>query len=103
MAIRDGRRHPSPNSGWSEAAYAGALGLRLGGANSYGGRVEQRPLLGDGRPPGPADVPRAVRLCAAVTASSAVLAAASAAMHRGHGVQTRRRTAACLHTVGARA
>jgi adenosylcobinamide-phosphate synthase len=103
VAIRDGRRHPSPNSGWSEAAYAGALGLRLGGANSYGGRVEQRPLLGDGRPPGPADVPRAVRLCAAVTASSAVLAAASAAMCRGHGVPTRRRTAACLRTVGARA
>jgi len=49
VAVRDGHRHPSPNSGYAEAAYAGALGLRLGGRNVYANRVEHRPELGDGR------------------------------------------------------
>jgi adenosylcobinamide-phosphate synthase len=48
---RDGHRHPSPNAGRCEAAFAGALGVRLGGANDYGGRVEHRPHLGDGDGP----------------------------------------------------
>jgi adenosylcobinamide-phosphate synthase len=77
-ALRDGRRHPSPNSGWSEAAYAGALGRRLGGRNVYGGRVEDRPVMGDGPSPVPADLARAARLCAAVTGAAAVLAALGA-------------------------
>jgi adenosylcobinamide-phosphate synthase len=72
---RDARRHPSPNSGWCEAAYAGALGLRLGGANGYGGRVEVRPSLGDGRPAEPDDLARSARLLQRTTASAAVLAA----------------------------
>jgi len=75
---RDARRHPSPNSGWCEAAFAGALGLRLGGLNSYGGRVEQRPALGDGRPARAADLPRAARLNARVTLAAALAAAAVA-------------------------
>jgi adenosylcobinamide-phosphate synthase len=75
VAIRDGRRHPSPNSGYSEAAYAGALGVRLGGRNVYAGRVEERPSLGDGPAPSVADLDRAVRLCAAVTVAAAALAA----------------------------
>jgi len=54
--------HPSPNAGVAEAAFAGALGLRLGGINRYGTRVELRPTLGDGRPAEPADIARAVRL-----------------------------------------
>ncbi|HEY8338661.1 MAG TPA: cobalamin biosynthesis protein [Egibacteraceae bacterium] len=33
---RDGARHPSPNAGRCEAAFAGALGVRLGGVNDYG-------------------------------------------------------------------
>ena len=74
-AIRDGRRHPSPNSGVSEAAFAGGLGLRLGGRNVYGGRMEDRPTMGAGTAPTAADIPRAARLCAAVTAASAGLAA----------------------------
>ena len=41
--------HPSPNSGVSEVAFAAALGLRLGGRNCYGDRVEDRPPLGVGR------------------------------------------------------
>lgn len=44
---RDRRNHPSPNSGWPEAAMAGALGVRLGGVNVYQGRREPRPPLGD--------------------------------------------------------
>ncbi len=52
----------SPNAGWAEAAFAGALGLALGGANSYGGAVREGPTLGVGRPPEAADIRRAVRL-----------------------------------------
>lgn len=54
--------HPSPNSGVAEAAFAAALGVRLGGTNSYGGRVEVRPHLGTGRPPRPSDIAGAARL-----------------------------------------
>jgi adenosylcobinamide-phosphate synthase len=77
-AVRDGRRHPSPNSGLSEAAFAGALGLRLGGRNAYQGRVEDRPVMGDGTTPTAADIPRAARLCAAVTVLAGLVAAAVA-------------------------
>jgi adenosylcobinamide-phosphate synthase len=59
---RDGGAHPSPNAGRLEAAFAGALGVRLGGLNRYGDRIERRPPLGDGAPPGPDDVERAARL-----------------------------------------
>jgi adenosylcobinamide-phosphate synthase len=44
---RDARCHPSPNSGWPEAAMAGALGVQLGGGNVYGGVREVRARLGD--------------------------------------------------------
>jgi len=73
---RDGARHPSPNAGRCESAVAGALGLRLGGANSYGGHREHRPELGDGRPPEPADIPRAARLARATGLAAAALAVA---------------------------
>ncbi|MQY06425.1 cobalamin biosynthesis protein [Actinomadura macrotermitis] len=73
---RDGASHPSPNAGRCEAAFAGALGVRLGGTNAYGGRVEHRPELGDGRAPQVPDIRRAVRLSAAVTVSAAAVCAA---------------------------
>jgi adenosylcobinamide-phosphate synthase len=60
--LRHGHRHPSPNAGECEAAAAGALGLRLGGCNRYDGRVEVRPPIGDGKPPGSEDISRAVAL-----------------------------------------
>jgi adenosylcobinamide-phosphate synthase len=72
---RDGRNHPSPNAGQCEAAFAGALGVRLGGTNVYGETVERRGPLGDGRRPGPADIARAVRLSRAVGLASVALAA----------------------------
>ena len=47
---RDGWRHPSPNSGWPEAAMAGSLGIQLGGINYYDGVPNERPVIGtDGR------------------------------------------------------
>ncbi|MGV9940966.1 cobalamin biosynthesis protein [Streptomyces sp. NPDC003401] len=60
----DARRHPSPNAGPVEASFAGALGVRLGGTLSYGGRVEHRPVLngGRGRPVEARDIERAARL-----------------------------------------
>jgi adenosylcobinamide-phosphate synthase len=70
-ARRYGPRHPSPNAGWCEAAFAGALGVRLGGPLSYRGRAEHRPELGSGRPPLAADITRAVRLSRAVTVAAA--------------------------------
>ena len=76
--LRDGAHHPSPNAGRCEAAFAGALGLRLGGTNVYGGVAEARPELGEGRAPEPDDIRRAVRLSRAVTAAAAGLAAAIA-------------------------
>ncbi len=59
---RDAPSHPSPNSGVAEAAFAAALGLRLGGTNRYGGRVEVRPPLGSGHPARAGDIARAVEL-----------------------------------------
>jgi adenosylcobinamide-phosphate synthase len=75
VARRDGRKHPSPNAGLIEAAFAGALGLRLGGPLVYGGQAEVRPTLGDGRAAQPADIPRAARLSLAVGLAAAALAA----------------------------
>jgi adenosylcobinamide-phosphate synthase len=84
IALDDGPRHPSPNAGWCEAAFAGALGVQLGGSLSYAGRAEHRPELGTGRPPEAADIARASRLCRSVTAAATALAA-SVALRRGGG------------------
>lgn len=46
---RDARRHRSPNAGWPEAAFAGALGLSLAGPRSYGGTLVDDHAMGDGR------------------------------------------------------
>ena len=69
QAVRgDAPAHPSPNSGVAEAAFAAALGLRLGGTNRYGDRMEARAFLGRGRPAARGDIARCVRLSRHVTA-----------------------------------
>nr|WP_209305876.1 cobalamin biosynthesis protein [Mycobacterium sp. PS03-16] len=74
---RDAGDHPSPNAGVVEASFAGALGVRLGGTNTYyGNRQEHRALMGDGRPPAPADIPPTVRLARRVGVGAALIAAA---------------------------
>ncbi|MBI2701928.1 MULTISPECIES: cobalamin biosynthesis protein [Mycobacterium] len=75
---RDANRHPSPNAGVVEAAFAGALGVRLGGPTQYRHELQIRPTLGDGRTPMVADLRRAVRLSRMVQAGAAVVAAGPA-------------------------
>jgi adenosylcobinamide-phosphate synthase len=92
-AVRDDApAHPSPNAGVAEAAFAAALGLTLGGPLSYGDRPEVRPVLGRGRPVGPADIEPAVRLSdhvalalvAALTATSVLCGIWAARAPKGH-------------------
>ena len=47
ITFRDAGKQPSPNSGWPEAAMAGALGVQLGGVNYYQGRESIKEFLGD--------------------------------------------------------
>jgi adenosylcobinamide-phosphate synthase len=58
-----------------EAAFAGALGVSLGGQLAYNGSIEARPQLGDGQTPGVEDVQRAARLSLAVGVAGAALCA----------------------------
>jgi adenosylcobinamide-phosphate synthase len=74
VARRDAGRHPSPNAGVVEAAFAGALDVQLGGRNAYHGTVEDRGVLGNGRPVTVADIDRADRLAAAVSLTALVVA-----------------------------
>ena len=63
IVFRDAWKHPSPNGGWPESSVAGALGIRLGGWNSYGGVVSFRSYLGDAtRPFELADIERTIRI-----------------------------------------
>jgi adenosylcobinamide-phosphate synthase len=62
-ALRDAKKHASPNAGWPEAALAGALGYSLGGPRAYEGEVHDLPQFGDGRRDlGPADIERSLQL-----------------------------------------
>jgi len=74
VARRDSGQHPSPNAGVVEAAFAGALDVRLGGRNSYSGAIEDRGILGNGRAVEVADIARASRLAAAVSSTALLLA-----------------------------
>ena len=69
---RDAGRHPSPNAGVVEAAFAGALGVQLGGPTQYHYELQIRPALGAGPPPAVTDLRRAVRLSRAVQAAAAL-------------------------------
>jgi len=77
---RDRRHHPSPNSGWLEAATAGALGVQLGGLNHYFGQPSARPTMGDPlRPLEARDILRVNRLMFATYAL--ILAGGLALIH----------------------
>jgi adenosylcobinamide-phosphate synthase len=86
---RDAGRHPSPNGGVVEAAFAGALGVTLGGVNRYGDEVEDRGTLGDGPSPTPADIAGAIRLRRQVTA---VVALVPLVIDAGRHLRCSRRT-----------
>lgn len=80
---RDAPKHPSPNAGPVEAAFAGALGLTLGGTNSYGTYAEDRGTLGDGPAPTVADVRRTAALARRVGMAAAGVAAVVAVLAKG--------------------
>jgi adenosylcobinamide-phosphate synthase len=62
-AWRDHPNHRSPNSGWPEAAMAGALGLALAGPRVYAGQAPEGKWIGDGRREAePADIRKALRV-----------------------------------------
>lgn len=89
---RDAPAHPSPNAGVVEAAFAVALGVRLGGRNTYTSGVQDRGTLGDGSPPTAQDLRGAVRLLdkvsIAATAASVVLTAVVSAATSGRRITT---------------
>jgi adenosylcobinamide-phosphate synthase len=73
---RDAAGPDSPNAGVCESAFAGALGVRLGGTDYYAGEAQRKAVLGEGlRSPEPRDILRAARLMCTVAVT--VLAAAA--------------------------
>ncbi|GAA1612670.1 cobalamin biosynthesis protein [Kribbella sancticallisti] len=80
---RDAPRHPSPNAGPVEAAFAAALDLRLGGTNTYGDEIEDRGTLGDGLRPSVADIRRTAALARRVSYAAAAVAAILALRPKG--------------------
>jgi adenosylcobinamide-phosphate synthase len=83
-AWRDGRAHASPNAGFPEAAFAGALGMWMGGANYYHGRLVEKPVIGQGLAEArPSHIRQACRLMG--TTSLLVFIAAAAFLLLGRG------------------
>jgi len=75
---RDAGAHPSPNAGVAEAAFAAALDLVLGGANTYDGVLDVRPRLGNGRCPDRGDIAAAIRLSRHVGVAAVVMTVGAA-------------------------
>ncbi len=72
--MRDRRKHKSPNSAHGESAFAGVLGVRLGGGAYYGGEFESREWLNpEGRDARPEDIISAWRVLDASCAMFTVL------------------------------
>jgi adenosylcobinamide-phosphate synthase len=79
-ALADGRPDPSPNAGVSQAAYAHAVGVQLGGWNRYGHQRKAKPLLAEGcPPPSAASVERMLQLSRQLEGLWLLLAAGGAA------------------------
>lgn len=83
IMLRDASRHASPNAGWPEAAMAGALRVRLGGAATYDGVPHERPTFGDGRGPDTGDLGRALHIYLTSCVLLSALALVAAACLRG--------------------
>ncbi|HAP32814.1 MAG TPA: cobalamin biosynthesis protein CobD [Firmicutes bacterium] len=77
MIWREAKNHPSPNSGYPEAAAAVLLGVRLGGGSAYGGILSPKPLINEkGKDPAPVhlrELRRLVRLAALLALLAGVL------------------------------
>ena len=86
---RDASRHPSPNAGVVEAAFAGALGVQLGGPTRYPHGLEIRPALGDGTAPQLDDLHRALRLARVVHVVAAAFAVVESAVRSRSGAKLR--------------
>ncbi|WP_036226202.1 cobalamin biosynthesis protein [Marmoricola sp. URHB0036] len=89
---RDASAHPSPNAGPVEASFAGALGIRLGGQNTYGDRTEHRAVLGSGRAAEPRDIQRSVELARRVDVGAALVAVLVAVLVAGSRARSSRST-----------
>lgn len=63
IGFRDGRNNPSPNSGFPESSFAGALGVKLGGLNYYEGQAVKKPFLhAEAKEPERGDIAKSIRL-----------------------------------------
>lgn len=88
-ARRDAPNHVSPNAGWPEAAFAGALGFGLGGPRAYAGELLVLPSMGNGRRDlGPNDIAGALRLYKASLnlLLAGVVLLATATLVAGHAI-----------------
>lgn len=77
-ACREGRAHASPNAGYPEAAFAGALRLWMGGPNHYHGQLVEKPIIGKGLAEArPAHIRQACRLMLTTSLLGYMVAAAA--------------------------
>jgi adenosylcobinamide-phosphate synthase len=87
VMFSDASKHASPNAGWPEAAMAGALGIRLGGAVTYDGVLHQRPVFGTGPAPGLPELARGLRIyvaaCGLLWLAIGIVGVADVAMESG--------------------
>ena len=72
--FKEGKHHSSPNAGYPEAAFAAALGIRLGGPGKYFGTIVEKPYIcsGFGKVK-PADIKKACELMMISSALSVML------------------------------
>jgi adenosylcobinamide-phosphate synthase len=83
IGLRDRMNHPSPNSAHAEACFAGALGLKLGGPSSYGGKGRDLPEMGEGTQEAePQHIRQAVKLLNVASSLGLALAVALASRER---------------------
>lgn len=82
--FREGRNHASPNAGYPEAAFAGALAVKLGGPNRYHGKKVVKPYIGTAFPgPGLRHIKQACDLMILSSVIWIAFAVAAAVMFSG--------------------